>query len=1645
MVETVILKQLVGNDVIGDNAADIDSPYSLIEWKRRSGAVAENSVDQYYNNYVLNWFAVHQKKPVSAKFLLRQKYLYLLEQLQLFFSKEEKNSWYNKINLADEKELLLAIPYFAKKLKSISLYYLKLRNRLHSTKIKYNSIGTSEFVKQEIYNYLLESFSSANTELPPMLQNAVPQLSTLQNSLVVDIEELYDDHSYFDHSTTVPASGYFNLFHAATEKHLQTKGIVLSSSDWLFNCLTVSPTANLEGFVTELTGNIFEKPDALLYQDFIENFLSENKFLVTTFSASATNQTTDISIARGNNYFYYPFSTLDNSLTFKGSLPLVNLSAIKIQGATAGFSLEDSDTIFVRNGESIEGAWLYNRQFDTSEKNVESYLKRDSTTSFIFPYPGYGLSAIGTEWTGSSFTYEPKYDFLQKSLKANVNRAYWSQQLEPNAITEISLNSTTLVSAGAYPNKNPNFADQICIDEVGSAEDNLALRVPLSGAWLYQFDKTSLPIVPNVQLKTVIWWPYMSFSQTEEDIISTIESLQTTNSFVDVCQPVPINNLDTSLMIAASSMDGADTIYKFSSLGDINILQNATECAWLSSSYVELSGYRVQNQDGFALLLEPGKFTRFVWSGPILRLDDVFTTIPHQRDCPFSSQSEPVSAFEWKKCSCKQVYHTPFGHPKNKLEDLNNFADCIFEDTTNNLDEIDYGSWVDSFNEKYTNSSQIAWYKTTTEHSWGNGSWVSNNSLSSTPFLLKPGKSYIYYRANTKFKNSEPFPAYSVNYKFGTKNTAWIQAKFSNKNQKWISTDKPSTMSLYANDILSYDRSTSTVFNLITSIPTVNVSENVNSVWSAYDKVVVGESFLIYWPATLDSFGSTNKNQIPSVNVASISSINAWKLTHLDTNVSETITSNIGNLYTVNVVLTAVGTYSIAVTATDTSGNKINLDSSTIPLLTAIEKDSFSQDYISFDVPTNGFLMEQDLFGWNYNTNKPQATAPGAKPYWATLYINKDQNNKQKGIYSWGYPSTYTNNYLPNHNPTISNLRLVHGSVVSYTRKNYTFEWKQPITFKTFVDDAVWCSLSSDTTSYFSNLSSIYSTQRILGSNLVVDYNKTPTNITLSNVKNGAPVEIFYNALSNFIWPITFEVESAKADSISNIQFDSTTPWKNLPNRFFPTIATIPVLENTYSEKDVGGYFLPNNVGVSQFINKDFVTSTNATGQFLTEQEQIHVGGRGRTQQDQPTIYTWEEKNQWLKEPAVAGQLAGAVKKSLTKKLQTFIPYQTDSNDNVVGLVTPTSRTSPWGGPLGDQWTDVKNNPRSFTGVPNVSAWTKTQILKQAEKTADCWTSDIYGNQYALFKDLRNVKLADQYNTTGELWTRTNDQMVSPASISLSSVFNIFSSPNDVSFYSQLTGSGIKHIDCFYNTLLIETPLSAVYIQLDYDYENSKIHSSFDNVIRETLHDKKRLEKTWLLSKEKKVITLFTVLTSTKFYPRLTEFDLNSNSYKEIFPNAKTTKEDIVNSFAGIEIRSLSDSSFYYNEEQRTYLITYKGLNGDNKTFLTDFSIQQLEVPVLTEINHYIDNVNPAAILEPPIISHEYLDVIGTGLNFVVTVSGINNPTTYSINTTNVPTVQVTNNGTFTGSVTSSGLYHINYTVSNEIGSNVFCLSLTAS
>ena len=1682
-MQPTYLRQTIAN-LPEDALVDVNAPFGYLEWKQRRPGLIQEQASYQYSRYLLKWFEANKERALSREFLLKQKFYYLLEQLQVFFSEDEKNDWYDKINLANEKELLTSIPFFAKKLKNISLYYLNLRKKLKKTKIRYNMVGTRFGLEQEIYNILAEGIEQ--NSISSVLENKDYVIdSSVKDAISVQIEELYDDKDYYDKSFTVAPSSYFNLFHEATEAFYNTKGISLSGSgDWIFQALSLPVAEDLNSFVSYLTGTVLEVSDLNLYKAHLEKYLSENKYARNIENTSEDISVNDVTIQEGNNYFYYPGVNTNPVVDLKNVYKTVALSSLNLEEATGGTSLIDSDTVFVKTGDIIKAAWLKFEKHIEEEKIMSALLPEATTTRFLFPYPGYGLSGETFDWTGVEFSTSPEYPFLSNSLKSAVNEAYWNQDMDADTSKPVFINNSRLVESKAWSGKNSKFTDHVFIQ---NRETQATRGLPLTdkdSAWLFKFDTAVYPILLGSNNSYL--WPYQRISQIEpyEDYLKRYD-------FEGVCNPISIQDISTVYSIGSNKFENADKVYKLSN--PMDELANATECCWLSSSVAAHATHKACEQNGFVASFSAGAVTRFVWNGPNTDLDEVFPSISHNSDCPFVTNIPEVTSLDWEKCSCKQIYHTPFGHQGYVFESNNEMADFIALDTTGTNEPFDRQSWRDSAGNQLANSTEFAWFKTNSKTGWGDGQWVVGSN--STPFQLERGKVYFYKRTNSKTEDNEVngYPFYNVNYSFKNVSnpTKWVAAKLNEKGE-WKSTGKQATMLLRAGDILNYERATSTTSYFITSEEVEVFSENRRgNLWATADYIALSsaqDSTFIQWPAGEPPIIDT-LNQTPPFKIEEIDTLFWWKIQHtLQPAISALIESTYTDVekvsswttgsgatlqvhtlnYTERVynnktlfsfVPPIVGEYKIEVYASSVHNPTSPVLFTNIPRITAVPQYEERELLLDVKHPSSGFLFEQELTGWNYALNLFDALPTvGAKPYWAKLYSDKDESTKHKGIISWGYPSTYLQGYLPDHSPKISPIQFEYGTIVNYKRYGNTITWDQPLVFGSFLGESRWCKLEYSTDNP-SNLAELYNSKN--RDDLTITQTTEDTDIVLSNILNGYPVEIYYNALSTFTWSIsTQNIDSVSTFDVEEpLLYKAQAPWANLGNRFYSTVATVPVLERIFSETDVGGYFLPINLGASMYINRDFEAFVNdtSTNKGSTEDTNIHIGGVGRSKEIQNTSFDHYEQNQWLKEPATSEAKAGGIKAELTKTLQTFVPYEGSSEETPLNLINTRTRMSPWNdGFSGTEWED-SYEPTAFTGVRNLSAWVKKQILRTDNLTIDNWTTDIYGNQYGVFKPLEGVSVTKRRTVPGELWVNKNDQTVAPASEALSYVHERL---RLTSVHGALSANQIHSVDCFLDTLMIETSSTFVLCKLDYDYDKAIIKANFDDiVVIENLDNYqttspaylpividsyKRFEATWFFPVEKNLTVLFTELSGSSFVPKLYKFNLNTKLYTNEI--SEIMSSSISNSLSCLQIKILKKPVMTYNSLQRAYLLTYTGLDIQHKLFFVEIEIEQQEKLSLKRVNVYRESVSggggSGTILYPPSVDLSVFGFVNLSSTFVYTVIAEGAPTSWNLISGFPAGLTLSNSGVFSGTGIASGTYHINYKITNSSGTTTLPLTL---
>jgi len=1660
---------------ISSNLPDRDKPLSFQIWKNNYEIILPEQQFFQYNEYLVNWYKNKNTKQTDTKTQIKINFLNLLKQIQIFFTDEEKENWYTQIDIDNEKEVLLAIPYFARKLKDISLYYLELRQEIKRSKLKYNLAGSNESVVRQIQELLLQNYSKRDNQtitLPSTLWNQIPELSSIKNNLVIEIEELYDTSTYFDRTNTLPPSTYLSL-EQKTNDYFLKKGINLSDIDWVYRLGTFTVSSLYDSTLQEsttlnLTG---------LYFDLAKKYLGSNRYSTFFIPSSARKDFFTININQGNNFFYYPSSPYKTNAKNLPRYISVPLSSTELQTlGTPGSSVDIADTLFVKTKNGIEGAWLRAQPFDVKDVNMKAIIEGANSTIFRFPYPGFGVSAEDLQWTGYGLETDPRFFYLDESTKKLIEDVYWSSSFSLSGIVPIPINSTSLIFNRAHASENFELADKIRIWPVPPQFNSANYFNTVQETWLYKFLKTSISIASNED-NTLIW-PYQKVIPDPRGSLP--------NFPYDICSSQSLSSISLPFATGSTHISSADIIYKVNNYLDDK--RSAVECAWLSASnyfYPQKHTYG-SKQTHFSGIFQPGVFSYFIWDGN--DLTNINNVIPgshsHLPNCKYVTTLN-TTYLDFHLCTCKQTLFTPFGHPGENYFSYTGLADYIVEDVgyiPPSQGILNLSQWKDENGLSFANSPNACWFKTNKNIGWGHGRWYSGGTLGNN-FFLRKGKRYIYYRAGIQDKNPslKQFPELVVRYSLvddslqaPTRTSVWINA-IKNELGEWVSDNTPSQMIIHSNDVLIYSRTDTTSFNITGSyFEPANTIENRGSIWSNFDYFASDNPNInitvTYPPLYSNQLPATKANekdfykQYPEVGSNAIERIVLWKVTAPDG--SNTTFSNVP-LITFKPSLT--GLYTVAVTALTSlqtfpaNTNNLSCDGyyyfSNIPPITSAPNIVEVQTLSTYKLPIPGFVLQTKLNGWNYVTNTQvpyteslTATNIGAKPIWVQSIVNKEPGNDYKSVESWSPALSFFDKYNPAEQPVISDIVLKGGEYIEYKRKPQTqIVWNENITIKNITDKREWCKLKQGKTDL--------TTPYIPVGGLLTYQTDEPSTIFLQNFVENEPVEIYYNAIQPFVWNITADLiipETTYATLISSLVFTSEEPWANLTNQFYPTVAFLPSFDKLISNKQLGNYFKPNNLGLLTYVNKDYtfeITLSSIKTTDLYETPSKKIDNRGLTRQDQFSPFNIiEEDNTWIKEPYITGSLAGVIKNSVFKRFQKFIPYQSLYESNFLtnqGITTPKVLQYPWGGFQDTEWIDDVTRPVSFTGQINVGKWTELQTLKNTNLQLDNWSSDIYGNQYGLYKNIKNLTPSQRLDVTGQLWIQKNSQFTTPA---YNGMLNVFDSYKFLPLYSELTGYGIKRFDVFYDTLFIETTGALIFEKIQYDYNTSDVFSIIDFArgislaipTTNTLNREftfslpltaqfAKAGDIWFLSKEKQVYIAVLELQDLKPVPILYTLDLTKTNL---------TKAITINDLNALNCTSISKPKLSYCSSKKEFLYTFTAKDTNNQNIIVSISIQKTDTLIPNNIKIY----SPLSKEDlPPIVFKNDEINLSAEETFIKQLSA--KPQTAFFESINIPNwATLTNTGILSGTTPNiSQTTILEFKVTNSIGPTYSSLSINVT
>ena len=227
----------------------------------------------------------------------------------------------------------------------------------------------------------------------------------------------------------------------------------------------------------------------------------------------------------------------------------------------------------------------------------------------------------------------------------------------------------------------------------------------------------------------------------------------------------------------------------------------------------------------------------------------------------------------------------------------------------------------------------------------------------------------------------------------------------------------------------------------------------------------------------------------------------------------------------------------------------------------------------------------------------------------------------------------------------------------------------------------------------------------------------------------------------------------------------SKYPWRNLPNRFYPTIAIIEVPNLTYTIYTYGEYQLPKNLGMPIAIGKEKYFkekyTPNDSGTSIGLNPYLFAGGYSFTKKYQVAPVDYNPYLNWITVYNASKEAKGVIRIG-DSIYQSMIPYHTSNelgNANGIGITTPNAIYDPWYFTEDNVWRNTLKYEPDFRGIYSVDEWTDNHNILTGKQVY--WGMDIFGMNYALNTEEHIETLSDRFEITdGVVYIRTLDGVI---------------------------------------------------------------------------------------------------------------------------------------------------------------------------------------------------------------------------------------------------------------------------------------------
>lgn len=404
------------------NPVDANSPLTFQEWVKYNNNLFTNYYDFLirYQSYINNWYEIKNFSKQDRVETSRALYTSLISEIILSYSSTEEKRFLKNIDLNNNRDLAVAVPFFAKKLKDICLYFTTLRDDVKTATIRYNLKGSNFGIEKLIYNEISKSLEAE--DLTSLTRSLNLNLSSIRNNLVIDVEDLYDEFTnYLDVSPSLSASSYepvsdFRNNYFALNQYDINPNLFLDFSTAIVQAISSYPF-----YLIELGTNNFTITPQLSSSQL--NYLKDSDFINTVNNEQEANlnlnlQKLQIEKYIGTDFFY--LSTGSTSTDFV------------------------SGSLFVADNEFAN--YLNKRYPAVAAVPSSSYVKTAKQIGLFFKPDKLGLSIsnnFGLTFKTASLSANTVYIFPDPKKYGNITGLSKEEFLTPFVFTEWSQKNKT--------------------------------------------------------------------------------------------------------------------------------------------------------------------------------------------------------------------------------------------------------------------------------------------------------------------------------------------------------------------------------------------------------------------------------------------------------------------------------------------------------------------------------------------------------------------------------------------------------------------------------------------------------------------------------------------------------------------------------------------------------------------------------------------------------------------------------------------------------------------------------------------------------------------------------------------------------------------------------------------------------------------------------------------------------------------------------------------------------------------------------------------------------------------------------------------------------------------------------------------------